>query len=123
MVLSPLSETTTPSRIRFGISVLSSGLPLLTLQRLDAGDGLAHLVDPMGLLGLAGGGLEAQVELFLLQLQELFLQLIGGHGAQVGDLHHGSDPFPQCSAATPASSRVTTLVRTGSLAAPRRRAS
>src|SRR5690349_19814142 len=54
-VLSPLSETTTPSRIRLGIFVVSSGLSLLTAQdRLDARDVLAHLVHTVGLLDLAG---------------------------------------------------------------------
>src|SRR5690606_32326436 len=93
--------------------------PLLTQERGDARDGFPDLVDAMGLLHLAGRGLETQVELFLLELQQLFGQLISGHGPQVADLGHAAcSIWPR-----PASRRVTTLVRTGSLAAPRRRAS
>src|SRR5690606_41383143 len=101
-VLSSLSETTTPSRIRFGIFVPLSDVPLLTQQRGDAGDVLAHFRDPVGLFHLAGGGLEAQVELFLLELQQLVGQLVGRLGPQIGDLGHA----PTCSVwATPASRR------------------
>src|SRR4051812_44656212 len=78
-VLSPLSETTSPSRIRLGICRFSSGLGLLAAQdRLDARDVLAHLVHAVGLFDLTGRLLEAQVELLLLQGDELFGQLIGG---------------------------------------------
>src|SRR5215217_3462507 len=93
---------------------------LLTQKRGDAGDVLAHFRDPVGLFHLAGGGLEAQVELFLLELEQLVGQLVGRLNPQIGDLGHA----PTCSTwAIPASRRVTTLVRTGSLAAPRRSAS
>src|SRR3954447_26228640 len=116
-VLSPLSETTTPSRIRFGICQLSSGLRLLGPQvGLDARDILAHLIHAVGLLDLAGRLLEAQVELLLLQVDQAFSQLVGREPANFVDLHHA------CSA-TAASMRVTMRVFTGSLAAPRRRAS
>src|SRR5882724_4257737 len=95
-VLSPLSETTTPSRIRFGICQLSSGLRLLGPQvGLDARDVLAHLIHAVGLLDLAGRLLEAQVELLLLQGDELVGQLVGREPANVCDLHHA------CSASTP----------------------
>src|SRR3990167_10506504 len=116
-VLSPLSETTTPSRIRLGISFsLSRGLG--AQHGLDPRDILADLVDAVGLLDLTRGGLEAQVELLLLQADQRVGQLVGGHAPDVSDLHE-----PQASMATPASMRVTTRVRIGSLAAPRRRAS
>src|SRR5690606_25204799 len=107
---------TVPSRIRFGIC-LALGLGL-ALHRLDAGDVLADLVDAVGLLHLAGGLLEPQVELLLLELEQVVRQLVGGQGPDFGDLHHAASAW-----ATPASMRVTTLVFTGSLAAPRRRAS
>src|ERR1700754_825474 len=115
-VLSPLSETTTPSRIRFGICRCSSGLSLLAAQdRLDARDILAHLIHAVGLLDLAGRLLEAQVELLFLQVDQRLGKLVGRQPADFIDLHHA------CSAA--ASIRATMRVFTGSLAAPRRRAS
>src|SRR5687768_12647739 len=80
-VLSVLSETTVPTRMRFGI-VYSSGLDrsarALGLQRLDAGDLAADFLDPRGALELVGRGLEAQVELLALQLDELVGQLVVG---------------------------------------------
>src|SRR5260221_5750425 len=115
-VLSPLSETITPSRIRFGIYRLSLGrLGLAAQDGLDARDVLAHLIHAVGLLELAGGGLEAQFELLLLERQQLVGQLVGRQAAHFVDLHH------QCS--TAASMRVTMRVFTGSLAAPSFRAS
>src|SRR5690242_3482915 len=81
----------------------------------DAGDVLADLAGAVGLLQLAGGCLETQVELLLLQLQQLVLELVRGHLADFVDLHRSHSAVW----ATPASSRVTTLVRIGSLAAPR----
>src|SRR5690606_3469444 len=93
------------------VSSLSRG-PLLTQKRGDARDGLPDLVDAMGLFHLAGCGLETQVELFLLELEQLVGQLVGGHGPEVANLGHAA-----CSMwTTPASTRVTTLVRTGSFA-------
>src|SRR6185437_15768361 len=95
---------------------LSSGLRLLGPQvGLDARDVLAHLIHAVGLLDLAGRLLEAQVELLLLQADQLFGQLVGRQPANFVDLHHA------CSAT--ASMRVTMRFFTGSLAAPRRRAS
>src|ERR1700753_1667832 len=78
-VLSPLSETTTPSRSRFGISLSSGRRRGHGAQHcLDAGDVLADLVRAVGLLELAGGRLEAQVELLLLQRQQRVGELIRG---------------------------------------------
>src|SRR3954470_1191153 len=72
-VLSPLSLTTVPCRIRFGIAALSSTLRrgLAAEHGLDAGDVAPHLAHARRALELAGGLLEAQVELFLLQRNEL----------------------------------------------------
>ena len=81
MVLSPLSLTTVPCRIRLGIAALSSSACAAACcaeHGLDARDVAAHLAHARRALELAGGLLEAQVELLLLQLQELVLQLIGG---------------------------------------------
>src|SRR3990167_4733302 len=114
-VLSPLSETTTPSRIRLGISFsLSRGLG--AQHGLDPRDVLADLVGAVGLLDLTRGGLEAQVELLFLQVQQGLGELVGRHAPDVINLHHAAS-------ATGASMRVTMRVFTGSLAAPRRRAS
>src|ERR1700744_5874936 len=115
-VLSPFSETTTPSRIRLGISLSSGGRGGLAAQHgFDAGDVLADLAGAVGLLQLTGGRLEAQVELLFLQRQQRVLQLVGGHLADFVDLHRAHSAAAW---ATPASSRVTILVRIGSLAAP-----
>src|SRR6185312_9546511 len=109
MVLSILSLTTTPSRIRFGIDdSLTRGL--LAQHRLDAGDVAADLAHAAGLAELAAGLLEAQVERLLAQLAELFLELIPGLGTQIGGLH-GCLPHPY------APTRVTKRVLIGSLAA------
>src|SRR4051794_36237842 len=85
-VLSCLSLTTTPCNTRFGIlaslSLRLSGL--LPLQRAHARDVLADLTHPRCVLELARGPLEAQVELLLLQRHELVLELVQGHGLDVG---------------------------------------
>src|ERR1700682_4819843 len=86
MVLSILSLTTTPSRTRFGISCSLPG-GLLTQHRLDAGDVAAHLARAGGLLQLATGLLETQVECFLAQVAQLVLELVVGLGTQIGGLH------------------------------------
>src|SRR5690606_6546559 len=106
--------------MRLGIGVSLRGRTLLAQKRRDASDVLAHFRDPVGLIHLAGGGLEAQVELFLLELQQLVGQLVDGLRPEIGDLGHQAAASAW---AMPASRRVTTLVRTGSLAAPRRSAS
>jgi hypothetical protein len=74
-------------------SILSSALRraarlgALVLQRLDAGDGAAHLAHPARLLELVGRRLEAQVELLALQLASWSQLVVGrtdrssrGHG-------------------------------------------
>src|ERR1700761_129324 len=115
-VLSPLSETTTPSRIRLGIyPSRSAGHSGAGAQLgLDPRDVPADLLDTVRLLQLAGGRLEAQVELLALQLQELVGELIGVHAPDVFPLPHAASAV--VSWAAPASRRVTTLVRTDSLA-------
>src|SRR5665647_735046 len=81
-VLSVLSETTVPTRIRLGI-VFSlragrrfgggrSGLArTLSLQRLDPGDVAAHFLDAGRTLELVGGRLETQVERLALQFGQV----------------------------------------------------
>src|ERR1051325_5891590 len=110
MVLSILSLTTTPSRIRFGIYDYSLTGGLLAQHRLDAGDVAAHLAHAACLAELSAGLLEAQVESFLAQVAQLFLELVGGLGAQIGGLH---GCLPQPSEPT----RATKRVLIGSLAA------
>src|SRR5579862_9103176 len=109
MVLSILSLTTTPSRIRLGIYCSLTG-GLLAQHRLDAGDVAAHLAHAACLAELSAGLLEAQVESFLAQVAQLFLELVGGLGAQIAGLH---GCLPQPSAPT----RATKRVLIGSLAA------
>src|SRR5260370_4942162 len=109
MVLSILSLTTTPSRNRFGIYCSLTG-GLLAQHRLDAGDVAAHLAHAACLAELSAGLLEAQVESFLAQVAQLFLQLVVGLGAQIAGLHGF---LPQPSAPT----RATKRVLIGSLAA------
>jgi hypothetical protein len=56
----------------------SSGrLGLDAQDGLDARDVAAHLFHAVGLLQLARRGLEAQVELLLLQLEQLIGKLVG----------------------------------------------
>src|SRR5918994_3665491 len=119
-VLSCLSLITTPCNTRFGISFslsLRFG-ELLALKRTHAGDVLADLAHARGVLELAGGPLEAQVELLLLQRQELVLELVRRHGLEVreplGRLH-GGPPY--------SAMRWIKRVLMGSFAAPRRSAS
>src|SRR6202163_3665598 len=109
MVLSLLSLTTTPSRTRFGISCSLPGR-LPPQHRLDAGDVAAHLARAGGLLQLATGLLETQVECFLAQVAQLVLELVVGLGTQIGGLHRF---LPQPAAPT----RATKRVLIGSLAA------
>src|ERR1044072_2281740 len=86
MVLSILSLTTTPSRTRFGMSC-SLARALLAQHRLDAGDVAAHLAHATRLAELTAGLLETQVECFLAQVAQLFLELVLGLGAQIAGLH------------------------------------
>src|SRR5688572_28753394 len=107
-VLSPLSLTTVPCRIRFGIAAISSTLRRRrgSQHRLDPRDVAPHLAHARRALELPGRLLEAQVELFLLQLQKLILQLVRGLGPQIGRLHHA--------ASSTCCTRRTNRVSTGS---------
>src|SRR5216683_216455 len=121
-VLSQESLTTTPCRMRFGILYPLRPPSLLRLAAalaengLDARDVAPHLAHPRGVFELAAGALETQVENLPAERVDLFAQLVGGAGAQVGGLHslHGWTPSP---------SRVTNLVPIGSLAAASSKAS
>src|SRR5258708_8309061 len=107
MVLSIVSLPMAPSRPRFGISRSLPG-GLLPQHRLDAGDVAAHLARAGGLLQLATGLLEAQVECFLAQVAQLILELVVGLGTEISGLHGF---LPQ------APTRETKRVLIGSLAA------
>src|SRR5690606_9390414 len=71
-VLSVLSETTVPTRIRLGmvVSLRLGRVRTLGLERLDAGNVAAHFLDARGALELVGRSLGAQVERFALQIAE-----------------------------------------------------
>src|SRR5687767_12870625 len=97
----------------FPLSLLRSRARTLGLQRLDAGDGAAHLADPRRLLKLAGRRLEAEVERLALQLAELIGELVVGHGCQFALLHL---PAPKCEVSP---RRATTLTLIGSFIAAR----
>src|SRR6202012_1689787 len=78
-VLSVLSETTVPVSTRFGMagcSLLRGRGGASHLGGLDAGDRAADLTNAAGLFELAGGGLEAQIELLALQIGKLGGELI-----------------------------------------------
>src|SRR3954451_22432755 len=96
MVLSPLSLTTVPCMIRRGMGKLlrRGRAHALAQDGLDARDVAAHLADARGVLKLARGPAEAQVELLLLQGQELVVELIGGLGAQIGGVWRFCNPLP-----------------------------
>ena len=78
--------------MRFGIA-LSSGLArvreLVAGQGTDARDITTHDTNSRGVFQLAGGFLEAQVELLFLQTHQLFLELINRHRIEVGDSGFG----------------------------------
>src|SRR5579862_1566723 len=87
IVLSCLSLTTRPCRIRLGM-FRHSALGLLRGQnRLDPGDVPPHLAHPRRVLELARGLAEAQVELRLPQVQELGLELVRGLRPKIARLH------------------------------------
>src|SRR3954469_20729059 len=86
----------------------------LGLQRLDLGDGAAHLANPRRLLELVGGGLEAQVELLALQLAQLLGELVVGVLRNVVKLRHD-----QASSSSDSPRRAITLVLIGSFSAAR----
>src|SRR5437764_339619 len=86
-----LTLTTSPCSMRLRISSLRLGLcrasAFLCCNRLDARDVAAHLPHARRVLQLPGRALETQVEAFLLQLEELVIELVEGHGAQIVGLH------------------------------------
>src|SRR3974377_2242288 len=89
-VLSPLSLTTTPCRIRFGIALFFPSRRLaraLGDDRLDAREVAAHLAHPGRVVELAARPLEAEVEPLLAQPLDLALELVIGLGAYVSRLH------------------------------------
>src|SRR6185295_18691784 len=95
-VLSCLSLTTVPCSIRFGISISSLhlfGRALLRGDGLDPCDVAAHFAHAAGILQLARGPLEAQVELFLLELHQLVGELVWRHRARVTGFHVST---PRC---------------------------
>src|SRR5687768_2618130 len=83
-VLSVLSETTVPTRIRLGIvfSLRLGRLRTLSLQRLDACDVAAHFLDAGRTLQLVRRRLEAQVERLALEVGEISRKLIVRLGAK-----------------------------------------
>src|SRR3546814_17110037 len=89
IVLSPLSLTTTPCKIRRGIAVtlLRRRLRLNAQDRFDSRDVAANLPHARRVLELAAGLLEAQVELLLAQADQRLLQLVSGLGPQTFSLH------------------------------------
>src|SRR5258708_38359657 len=95
-VLSLLSLTTVPHMTRLGMllaprsALLRRGL--LGQDGLDPRDVAAHHAHPRGVLELAAGALEAQVELLLLELGQLIRELVGGLQADVTGFH-GSAPL------------------------------
>ena len=64
-----------------------SGLGPLGLQRLNLSNGAAHGANTRRLFELAGGSLEAQIELLLLQLTELLDELVVAVAAEIGNFH------------------------------------
>src|SRR3569623_1894919 len=107
-----------PVRTRFGMfysfGLRLSGTGALILQRLDLGDGAAHLADPRRLLELVGRRLEAQGELLALQLAQLLGELVVGVLRNVVILRHG-----QASSRSDSPRRAITLVVIGSFSAAR----
>src|ERR1039458_9326907 len=79
---------------------------LLRGDRLHARDVAANNAHARGVLELAGGALEAQVELLLLQLEHFVIELIERHRSYVGGFHGHYSAI-----------RSTKRVLTGSLAA------
>ena len=56
-------------------------------DRLDPGDIAPHLTNPRSVLKLPTGPLEAQIKRFLLEIENVLLQLILAILAQIFDLH------------------------------------
>src|SRR5262245_11741861 len=99
---------------------LSRSALALGLQGLDLRDRTADFLDPRGALELVGRGLEAQVELLTLQLDELLGELVVSLGPQVFELLLGHYSPPRCEVSP---RRATTLVLIGSFIAARSNAS
>src|SRR5580698_2332202 len=94
-VLFILSLVTRPVSTRLGIAAAPSGLghgaSLLRENGFHPRDIAAHLLDPADAFVLAGGALEAQVELFLAQVEQHGAKLVLGlqpHVAGLGCLRH-----------------------------------
>src|SRR5437870_4149497 len=115
-VLSQASLTTLPCRMRLGMSGTSLLSAAFAENGLDAGDVAPHLAHPRGILQLAAGALEAQIEDLLAERVDLFGQLVDAAGPQIGRFHalHGYAPSP---------SRVTKRVPIGNFAAASSKAS
>src|SRR5262249_16774358 len=94
---------------------LRFGRSLLALSRFDACDGAAHLADPRGIVELRGRLLKPQIELLALELDQLVIELIK---REIANLFHPHGSPAQLFVAPRPPSRVTTLVRIGSFAAP-----
>src|SRR5690349_5356498 len=109
-----------PVITRRGIArVLPSDLRLRRLfaqHRFGAGDVTADFTHARSLFQLAGGLLEAQVELLLLHAADFFLELLGASGAVVAQFFLDLTELHQRP-----SIRATMRVLIGSLPAPRRR--
>src|SRR5918995_625844 len=67
--------------------LLFLGGALLLRDGLDAGDVAPHFAHAHGVLELSGRALEAQIELLLLELEDLVLELVEGHGPGIGGFH------------------------------------
>src|SRR5688500_7983389 len=80
-----LSLTTVPWRIRFGmvLALRLGSAALLGHYGLDARDIAAQYANAAGILHLAVGALEAQVELLFLEVRELGAQLVGALDAEI----------------------------------------
>src|SRR6202161_2708513 len=110
-----------PVRTRFGmfysLGLLARRAGALVLQRLDLGDGAAHLAHPRRLLELVGCRLKAQVELLALQLAQLLGELVVGILRNVVIFRHG-----HASSSSDSPRRAITLVLIGSFSAARSKA-
>src|SRR5262245_35357519 len=96
------------STFRHGRSLLLLGARLRG-NGLDAGDVATRLAQPRGILELARGALEAQVETLPLQIDDGVVHLIRAHRTDVGGLHRGHRHY--------SAMRSTKRVLIGSLAA------
>src|SRR6266516_2549896 len=60
---------------------------LLACDRLDPGDVTTNLPYPRGIFELSSRTLKAQVKLLLLQLEDLLVELVDSHGADITRFH------------------------------------